>query len=140
MRFAGAGKGQALVEFALVVPVLLLLTFGVFDLGQMIWQSNTLAFASREGARYAIVHGNGSSDPTGPAPLTDEPIRTAVVRYATGIPDPIVVATWPDGDNQRGSRVLVEVTTRFEPILSSYLMAGALEFTLRGTSQMVIVR
>lgn len=49
-------KGQALVEFALVIPLFLLLLVGLFDLGRAVFSYNTLTNAAREGARIAIVN------------------------------------------------------------------------------------
>jgi Flp pilus assembly protein TadG len=48
--------GQALVEFALVIPIFLLLFVGLFDLGRAVFAYNTLTNAAREGARLAIVN------------------------------------------------------------------------------------
>lgn len=50
------GLGQALVEFALVIPLFLLLVFSVFDLGTAVFTYNSLTNAAREGARLAIVN------------------------------------------------------------------------------------
>jgi hypothetical protein len=62
-------RGQALVELAIVLPVFLVLLMGIFDLGRVIWARNSLENAAREGARYAIVHGDSSGQtcPVGPA-------------------------------------------------------------------------
>jgi len=49
-------SGQALVEFALVIPIFLLLLVGLFDLGRAVFAYNTLTNAAREGARLAIVN------------------------------------------------------------------------------------
>jgi Flp pilus assembly protein TadG len=51
----GRAAGQTLAEFALIVPVLLLLFMGILDFGRAIYGYNTLANAAREGARVAIV-------------------------------------------------------------------------------------
>lgn len=51
-----ARRGQALVEFALVIPVFLLLLIALFDLGRAVFAYNTLTNAAREGARIAIVN------------------------------------------------------------------------------------
>jgi len=61
--------GQALVELALVIPVFILGVLGIFDLGRVIWARDMLEAAARQGARYAIVHGDSSSQtcPVGPA-------------------------------------------------------------------------
>lgn len=49
--------GQALVEFALVAPMLFVLLLGIFEAGRFIFFTETLNSATRDGARYAIVHG-----------------------------------------------------------------------------------
>ena len=49
-------RGQALVEFALTIPIFLLLLVALFDLGRAVFAWNTLANAAREGARTAIVN------------------------------------------------------------------------------------
>ena len=59
-------KGQALAEFALILPVLALLLFAILDLGRAVYVYNTLANAARQGARVAAVNqnaGNGNCDP-----------------------------------------------------------------------------
>jgi len=50
------GRGQALVEFALILPVFLLIFFGIIDAGRLIFTYNTIANASRSAARVAIVN------------------------------------------------------------------------------------
>jgi Flp pilus assembly protein TadG len=49
-------RGQALVEFSLVIPIFLLLLISLFDLGRAVFAYNTLTNAAREGARVAIVN------------------------------------------------------------------------------------
>jgi hypothetical protein len=53
----GSRKGQAsqaLIEFALISPVLLLLLFGIIDIGRAVFYYDTLTHAAREGARAAV--------------------------------------------------------------------------------------
>jgi TadE-like protein len=47
-------RSQALIEFALVSPVLLLLLFGIVDIGRAVFYYDTLSHAAREGARIAV--------------------------------------------------------------------------------------
>jgi Flp pilus assembly protein TadG len=47
--------GQTLVEFALVLPIFLLLVFGLFDVGRFVYTDATLSQAAREGARLAAT-------------------------------------------------------------------------------------
>lgn len=51
-------RGQAMVEFALLAPVLFLILFGIVDLGRAVFYANELTNASREGARIAILASN----------------------------------------------------------------------------------
>ncbi len=51
-----AGWGQTLAEFAIVIPIALLLLLAVFDLGRAVLLYNGLTNAAREGARLAIVN------------------------------------------------------------------------------------
>ena len=64
-------RGQALVEFALVAPMFLVLLVAIFDFGRVVWSRNALENAAREGARYAIVHGGSRTTacPVGPDAL-----------------------------------------------------------------------
>lgn len=137
---ARSDQGQSLVEFALVLPVLLLVIFGVIDLARAVWQENTLAFAAREGSRYAIVHGSASTAPVGPNDPAEPNITAVVQRYAIGVPNITVTTAWPDGDNDRNSRVSVDASAPFVPLPSQYLLNGAFQITLRGGSMLVIQR
>ena len=63
-----AHRGQSLVEFALVIPLFLLILFGVVDAGRYVYMNSVLSQAAREGARLAAVEaswlGNPTSDPS----------------------------------------------------------------------------
>jgi TadE-like protein len=47
-------RSQALIEFALISPVLLLLLFGIVDIGRAVFYYDTISHAAREGARTAV--------------------------------------------------------------------------------------
>ncbi len=64
------------MEFALVLPMLLLIFLGVVDLGRLIFASSEVANAAREGVRTAIVNQN----------LSDIRERTAQQAISLGIP------------------------------------------------------
>lgn len=51
-------QSQALIEFALVSPVLLLLLFGIIDIGRAVFYYDTVSHAAREGARTAVRASN----------------------------------------------------------------------------------
>ncbi len=57
-RYDMAIRGQSLVEFTLVLPLFLLLLFGVTEFGRAWMARNILTGASREAVRIAAVQGN----------------------------------------------------------------------------------
>jgi Flp pilus assembly protein TadG len=57
-RAKSGSRGQALVEFAFVLPILILLMVGIFDFGRAVYAFNTVNNAAREGVRLAIVDQN----------------------------------------------------------------------------------
>ena len=54
-RWARDERGAAVVEFAIVVPILLVLVMGIIDFGRMYAVAASLAAASRDGARMAAT-------------------------------------------------------------------------------------
>jgi Flp pilus assembly protein TadG len=56
MRHGDARTGQTLVEFALILPIFLLILVGIFDAGRLVYAYNTVNNAAREGGREATVN------------------------------------------------------------------------------------
>jgi len=87
-RSARRSRGQALAELALVAPLFFLLLFGTIEAGRFIFYYEVLNNATREGARYAIVHSGATviGDSTGPdtgtttPPNSDDPTGLDVVQ------------------------------------------------------------
>jgi Flp pilus assembly protein TadG len=52
-RFARQTQATASVEFALMVPMLIIMMFGGLEFGHLVWTQHKLADAVRDGARYA---------------------------------------------------------------------------------------
>ncbi len=48
-------KGQGMVEFALVFPLLLMVTLGIIEFGWMMFSYSAVVTSSREGARYGAA-------------------------------------------------------------------------------------
>ncbi len=91
MRFARTDDAQGLVEFALVVPpIVILLIFGLIELGTLLSDGLTITSASREGARIggALVNGGGTlgcaAGQSPNAASVDPNIVAAVERVLTG--------------------------------------------------------
>ena len=141
-------RGQSLVEFALLLPVMILIITGLFDVARAVWQENTLAYAAREGTRYAIVHGSSGSpaaDPTEPCDTICSNIKTVVQQAAVGVPNVTTTVSYPQTRGStpcasRGCTVIVTAAAPFIPLPSQYMLGGAFQITLRGGSQLVIQR
>jgi TadE-like protein len=54
-RLPRAESGEALVEMALVLPILIVLSMGMLDFGRAFYTKSLLDQSAREGARVAVV-------------------------------------------------------------------------------------
>jgi Flp pilus assembly protein TadG len=70
-------KGAEIVEFALVLPLLLLILFGIMEFGIVFFDKAIITNASREGARAGVV----SRSPV----LSNDDITTIVNNYSVGL-------------------------------------------------------
>jgi Flp pilus assembly protein TadG len=66
-------RGAALLEAAITVPIILLISVGIFEFGRAYQSWQVLTNASREGARLAVIEGP-----------TDADVRNRVRDYVTG--------------------------------------------------------
>ena len=126
MKILRSGRrGQNLVEFAILLPVLVLFLLIIIDLGRVVYSYSALHNAVREGARYGIINPGSSAG-----------IESRVRQYAIGLnQNSLTVAV--DSPNED----TIEVTGIYEfhsasPILT--LITGSSVFTLQGVSAMQI--
>src|SRR6266403_88319 len=99
-------RGQALVEFALTILFIFLLFIGMLEMIFLMYAYNTIANAAKEGVRYAIVHGTGNTQCSGPGlPLGSPPI---VCPDLTGAKVQTVVTNFAGLSMQSGSTVVVD--------------------------------
>lgn len=110
-------RGQSVVEFAIILPFLMLLILGGIEFGFILNSNISLEYASREGARVgsALVNGGGplgACPDNSPAELSVDPaIIEAVNRVLTSTGSPLVPAdvleirlfqSDPSGDEKPG--------------------------------------
>ena len=106
-------RSQGLTEFAIIAPIILLLTFGIIDFGRGLYFYITLQQAASEGARVAVRASN-FIDPNGvgcvaPANVhcwpTDSDVATAVQQHAIAqaLANPCPNGPMPNGGNPQGS-------------------------------------
>jgi Flp pilus assembly protein TadG len=87
-------RGQTLVEFALVIPIVILLFMGIFDMARLVYFFNAISDAARNGVREAIVNQSCSDVATSArssAPGVDLSASSAIVL--TVYRSPVVSAT-----------------------------------------------
>src|SRR5436190_16717899 len=118
-RCPGRG-GATVLEMAVVAPAVLLLLFGMIDLGIAVYAYNTLAEAVRAGTRYAAVHGSHATGPAGPV-ANDKQVEDVVRSYAPGFVASRlrVSSTWPDGDNEPNSHITVSANYDYTPAVTA---------------------
>ncbi|HRN49908.1 MAG TPA: pilus assembly protein [Anaerolineales bacterium] len=123
-----ANKGQGMVEFALVIPILLLIIVGIFEAGRALYVYQSISSASREAARL----GSGAGETSGtPQYLNCTAIRNRAVQI--GRPGNVTAAnvliSYDSGpgtstlgncpinaaDIALGDRIIVQVTGTFQP-------------------------
>lgn len=122
-------KGAALVELALVLPIMLLFVFGIFEFGRAMFITNTLNNAARYGARLAVV----SSAPLNVASLTTEiknhtPLSVADLNQ--------IEISIPNSSPSTGTAVTVTARLPFTPmipLMADFFPSG---FKLRGEATM----
>jgi len=59
--FVRDSRGQSMVEFALILPMMLVVMFMITEFGRALYQYNALTTAVRAGARQGVVSGSGSA-------------------------------------------------------------------------------
>jgi Flp pilus assembly protein TadG len=55
-------RGSVAVEFALILPILAVLLFGIVDFGRMLWFKEVLVSATRDGARMGTLYSSGNTE------------------------------------------------------------------------------
>jgi Flp pilus assembly protein TadG len=128
-RRAGSQRGAYFVEYSLVILIFLFVLFGIMEFGRIVTAYNVLSGATREGTRYAIVHGSRSG-----AAATATDVQTEVRRWCIGLDSSsvTVTTTWPSG-NAPGAPVTVTTTYGITP-----LVGFISPFSIGSRSQMVI--
>jgi Flp pilus assembly protein TadG len=117
-------EGMAAVEFAIILPVLLLLVCGIIDFGQVYYQVHLVNEAARAGARLAAV-GRPSSE-----------VTTAVQKFGSQLQTPPYMSPT---NPVSGQSVTVTVTSSVKiitPIVRAFFPSNP--YPVTGTSTMVV--
>jgi Flp pilus assembly protein TadG len=140
---AQRSTAQAMVEFAIALPILLLIVYGIFETGRFLFIYSSVVTASRQAVRYGAATGDGNEGEKrykdcdgiratanaagyvgGFDSITlqhDTGPDSSVTTYCDGSPLPTQdTSSWnPSSDNT--DRLVVTVTEQFSPILREFL-------------------
>ncbi len=117
-------KGSSVVEFALILPILLVALMGMVDYGMMVFANNELENAARTGAQYALQGVDQADDDAGieaaaRAALSDDTGVTVNISRACLCPDGSASActdTCTADEFEPGRYVTVNMRLDFTPI------------------------
>jgi len=121
-RFIKSQKGQSLVEFALVLPVFILIFFGIMEVSRLWETANVLTSAAREGARAAAV--------TAPD-VNRVQIAAQNILSAANISNATITVSGPNTSDE----VIVTVSIYYTPITGS-IIPGIGIFSISRTTTM----
>ncbi len=122
-------KGQAMVEMALLLPLLVLLAIGMVDLGRAFYYKEAITNVAREGARYGASY---------PRALPSE-IEAKALQENDGLITGITVV--PDDGNMSDDTVSVTASYKFTlitPLMKGFF-GGSDTVTLTSTSRMPVL-
>lgn len=108
-------QGQALVELALILPLMFLLLFGIIEFGRAFFQKNMTINAARDAVRFAVVQSpwNNSTNTA----IQDRAINSITMQSAR---TNATVVTSPPTSFTNISTVTVTVTTKFNTVLPNF--------------------
>jgi Flp pilus assembly protein TadG len=125
-RVGGRARAVAIVEFAVVLPLLLTILFGIIEYGWVFMVRQTLQTAAREGARLAVLQ-------TSTAPYTNVTDRISQVMGPTGLTTYSVTMTHATSGN---SIETVEVSIPYNDVSLMGGFFGTHNYDLAGSCSM----
>jgi TadE-like protein len=126
-------NGQSLVEMALLLPVLLLISVVAIDLGRGIYYYSAIYNAAREGARYGIIH---------PDNITGIEQKAIDMAVGVNLHNSNITVT-PDPADNNIDTIKVSITYKFEvvtPIARLFTKCSCNSITLQTSSTMYVER
>ncbi len=126
-------RGQTMIEFAMVIPIVALLFMGIFDFSRFFYTQLTLQHAIHEATRFAVTGGT-LDDAQGNTMTRAESIKSVITREATAL-DLDVNRLIVDPADGGGPSEIVTVTGNFEfqfvtPGVNRFFPGGKHDFTV----------
>ena len=131
-----SARGQATVEFAFTVIILLSLVLGLFDTVRALVVQQALSEMAWAGARYASL--NLAADPSASSSL--EPQRTEAIvsraraaAFGLDASAATIRVQLPDGGHRPGQRVRVQVSYSYVPVSTQFIGGRAMDMSSSDT-------
>ncbi|MCE5262617.1 MAG: pilus assembly protein [Deltaproteobacteria bacterium] len=146
-------RGNTAVEFALTLPIFIILFIGIIEFGWYFFVQHTVQYATREGMRLALV-GRTIADPSNPGnnlsreasiiqtiknnamlPVIRDGVLVSIYPLSTGYNDPNGWETQQDaGDPGEYMRVRSRyIHTFFTPLIGGFFGGGGITIQAEGT-------
>lgn len=136
-------RGANIVEFAIVVPVFLLIMLGVIEMSMMYFADLTMQHAVREGARYAVT-GQSNLDPNSSNQQRYQAVLQKIKDSSMGIYNKVNPVISVNGNSTTGAGMFGEAgdivvisiscTWKFStPIISAFFKDGKVGFVVAAT-------
>ena len=120
-KFKLDNRGQAVVELALILPILLFLLIGIMEGGRLFAAYLELQHAARDGARYAAVHN---------ADIKEDVIPWVEGRLVLLDPDKLELNFLKESTNDKKD-VWVEISLNYPLAFMTPLIPTAFSFALQ---------
>lgn len=108
-RFRKRRRGNTTIEFTLVGLPLVFVLISIFEISRGMWVYHTMAYALKEGTRYAVVHGQDCTAPLASGCMSSNCCQVTIAQVAQVIRDAGVgldpsqlTLTFITGSNQAG--------------------------------------
>lgn len=151
--------GQGIVEFALTLPFLLLMLFGVIEAGRLLFIYSATNTSSREAARYGSASGSAVGNAVNFKDCSGIRAAAKKMGFLAGIQDGDIVITYDQGPGTTefavcsdaftitspdigrrvdlGDRVIVRVSAQFQPVLP---LVNFPPFTIQSTTARTVIK
>lgn len=106
-------KGGAAIEFALVLPVLLFLVFGIVEYGWIFFQQANVLSAAREGVRLGVTVAQTAS----PDPASTASTRAVAVLNQYGMDGATATITATNSGTSPQETLTVDVVVPYDPLI-----------------------
>lgn len=118
-------KGSTLVEFALVLPLFLVILFGMITFSVALHNKTVLTIAAREGARAGAVWPQADIENSATA-AANQVLQDNLVSFGSGINSSVTVSISPD--------YILTVTTKVDNYTGIYIFSGIIPVISAETS------